>query len=213
MNKPQVEVTSYDGFLSGKIDFIDCEVVKEACAAYAENNDYKSAGNIFYAVIVSSALLFAPVAVPPTTDHPQTTGFYGSLAISQNRASTGNMSSKNRDFISTIELSENYASNSAIQTSLGINPPSEGIYIHEGIEANKEGGVYVTSISKLNNKTVYGSLATVGGIASLISVISIFLTPIIDENITLILLPMSLIFLMMITIDYLVRGRNCGDGC
>jgi len=54
----------------------------------------------------------------------------------------------------------------------------------------------------------YKLFALIGVISFLISLINNYIYTFIDINITKVILPMSLVYLLMIVTDYFVRGRS-----
>ena len=58
------------------------------------------------------------------------------------------------------------------------------------------------------NTIVYGSLGVIGIIVMLMSTVVSFVVPLFDVNIAYVLLPLSLVYLAMIGVDYWTRGRN-----
>lgn len=60
----------------------------------------------------------------------------------------------------------------------------------------------------MNSKIIYSSLFIIGVAILLTSIISQFYIPLLDLNISKVLIPMSFIYTCMIVLDYLVRGKN-----
>ena len=75
-------------------------------------------------------------------------------------------------------------------------------------KTSEEGMIVKKRFNVSSNTVVYGSLGTIGVAVMLVSTVVSFVKPLFDVNVAYVLLPLSLVYLAMIGVDYWARGRD-----
>lgn len=85
---------------------------------------------------------------------------------------------------------------------------AKNIFRHKDHNSFREEAFPVKKKNDITTRLVYGSLISFGAGSLSLAAIATYITPFFDQNVARVLLPVSGAFLLMVVLDYLLRGRE-----